>query len=198
MLCIVRPVQPQPNLPIDKCLLFCPNTPSQTSPARQEYSSEGLHILEDELEDWLDNEEADVRAEREQLAQIDVNPASASIGLEARESEFMRLTEPDVRRVLRQQSPAAQSSISHGPGRLDITQKAIHNRVLRWARGVDRPVLGRVQQAPLRLLLLGTAGTGKSDTVKCIVSSLNEAWDEEATIRCAHTGIAAFNMGGGT
>ena len=45
-----------------------------------------MHILEDELEDWLDNEEADVRAEREQLAQIDVNPPAADFGVEAREA----------------------------------------------------------------------------------------------------------------
>ena len=81
--------------------------------------------------------------------------------------------------------------------RLDVTQRAVHDRVVQWARVVQGPLLGTVTPAPLRLVVLGTAGTGKSDTLRATVASVETLWGAGKIVRCAHTGVAAFNVGAG-
>ena len=77
---------------------------------------------------------------------------------------------------------------------LDPTQRAVHDRVLRWAEHVRS---GISAVAPCRLLMLGTAGTGKSDTIRAIAQSVENALGHGAVLRAAHTGVAAFNIGDG-
>ena len=51
---------------------------------------------------------------------------------------------------------------------------------------------------PLRLLLLGTAGTGKTHTVSCAVKAVRQILQDYDSVRLvAHTGVAAANLGGG-
>ena len=52
--------------------------------------------------------------------------------------------------------------------------------------------------APLRLLVLGTAGTGKTFTLKCAVEAARSIFKSfDSVLMVAHTGVAAANMGGG-
>ena len=62
----------------------------------------------------------------------------------------------------------------------------------------EGPTVGHLTAAaPLRLVVLGTAGTGKSDTLRATVASVETLWGAGKIVRCAHTGVAAFNMGAG-
>eukprot|EP00660_Eupelagonema_oceanica_P007192 gene7192-15539_t len=49
----------------------------------------------------------------------------------------------------------------------------------------------------LRTFLLGTAGSGKTHTLKLAIARVCEILGDDAVLICAHTGVAAFNVGGG-
>ena len=77
---------------------------------------------------------------------------------------------------------------------LDPTQRAVHDRVRRWAMDLTN---GAAPNDLLRVVFLGTAGTGKSDTIKSIMRTVEKLFGAGSVLRCAHTGVAASNMGVG-
>ena len=176
---------------------------ARAAAAWQEYSGDGMHVLDDDLDTLIDAEEADVRAEQEALLQLvaGVNPPDLDPSLLL--PPVPVLSAGACKQILRQgplDVPRVGATLLYE--RLDPTQRACHDRVAGFARklasaeasdrhGVTRP------PEPFRLLLLGTAGTGKSDTIKAIVQSAEDALGFVSVLRCAHTGVAAYNMGPG-
>ena len=91
--------------------------------------------------------------------------------------------------------------------KLDPTQRAFAERALNWAtqlvrvyKAVQRS--GEQRELPrLRSWLGGSAGSGKSTTLKTIVQHVRLKFQEEAvdaTVQLtAYTGVAAFNIGFG-
>lgn len=74
---------------------------------------------------------------------------------------------------------------------LDPTQFRVYKSIQTWATNCST-------SEPLRLLVLGTAGTGKTFTLKCAVEAARIAWNSyDSVLLTAHTGVAAANMGGG-
>jgi len=90
---------------------------------------------------------------------------------------------------------------------LDPTQRVFAERVIKWAQQVIRVYkkvakTGRPQRLPkLRSWLCGSAGSGKSTTLKTIVQHVRLEFQKEAvpaTVELtAYTGVAAFNIGFG-
>ena len=84
---------------------------------------------------------------------------------------------------------------------LDPTQKQVVTVLQDWAR--DRKQwrdAGHWDKPPphLKLLLLGTAGTGKTHTAKASMLAVRRILgDFDAVLSVAHTGVAAANLGGG-
>ena len=106
------------------------------------------------------------------------------------------------------------STHTHNKTRTDThthTQNRIDSAALRagWCRALGcqtasdtrscraGPTVGHVTPAPLRLVVLDTAGTGKSDTLRATVASVETLWGAGNIVRCVHTGVAAFNAGAG-
>ena len=91
--------------------------------------------------------------------------------------------------------------------KLDPTQRAFANRVLRWARELvqvykQNKSSGTWESPPqLRTWLCGSAGSGKSTTLKAVVHHIRLLFQQEeidATVELtAYTGVAAFNIGFG-
>jgi hypothetical protein len=78
---------------------------------------------------------------------------------------------------------------------LDPTQRLVYDVVHEWAQREQRTP---GTHPPLRLVVLGTAGTGKTFTTKCAVAAARLAFgDFDAVAMVAHTGVAAANMGSG-
>jgi DNA replication protein DnaC len=81
---------------------------------------------------------------------------------------------------------------------LDPTQLLLVDAVRSWAKGVAAAGDGVTPVSPLRIVMLGTAGTGKTLTLK---SACDEArllfGNYDSVLKVAHTGVAAANMGGG-
>ena len=91
--------------------------------------------------------------------------------------------------------------------KLDPTQRVFADRVLAWAAEVARIYLevsatGKQQRLPkLRAWLGGSAGSGKSTTLKTVVQHMRLLFQRagvDATVELtAYTGVAAFNIGFG-
>ena len=91
--------------------------------------------------------------------------------------------------------------------RLDPTQRAFAERVLAWAAELvdvyKRMLATGVYRLPplLRTWLAGSAGAGKSATLKTVVHHIRQLFRQEqvnATVQLtAYTGVAAFNIGFG-
>ena len=109
---------------------------------------------------------------------------------------------------LRESCPEAQDSQrKYDLGKLDPTQRAFADRVLGWGAEVcgcykDVEKDGVPRNLPiLRMWLCGSAGSGKSTTLKTIVFHFRAVFSE-ANVPCkieltAYTGVAAFNIGFG-
>ena len=52
------------------------------------------------------------------------------------------------------------------------------------------------QVEPLKIMIMGTAGTGKSYLIKSIRNMLKESGGNESVLVMAPTGVAAFNIRG--
>ena len=122
----------------------------RASAAWQEYSGGGAHVYEDALEDLLDAEEADVRAEQEALLQLraGVNPPGLDLG--ALRGTMVVLAAAERQRVLSAVPPAAVGA-GAAPTlavALDPTQRAAHDRVSAWAQEVKAASPGAVPPAP--------------------------------------------------
>ena len=90
---------------------------------------------------------------------------------------------------------------------LDPTQRAFADRVLKWAEDLARVYEHNIHTGDrkpppkLRTWLCGSAGSGKSRTLKALVQHIRLLYQERnicATVELtAYTGIAAFNIGFG-
>ena len=92
-------------------------------------------------------------------------------------------------------------------GRLDPTQKLMYERIASWAESKQRWLHGRRNNAPgfacappvLRMLLLGTAGTGKTHTAKLAIRQVRRIFGRYGSVlTVAFSGVAAANLGGGS
>ena len=91
--------------------------------------------------------------------------------------------------------------------KVDPTQRAFANRVLKWARELvetykwNKANGGSKRPPRLRTWLCGSAGSGKTRTLKTIVQHVRllfQLEDVDATVELtAYSGIAAFNIGFG-
>ena len=84
---------------------------------------------------------------------------------------------------------------------LDPTQRVAFNVIREWADAKAKwnaqPLAG-ARPPPLRMLLLGTAGTGKTHAAKTAVKAARRILGEFTAVKSvAHTGVAAANLGGG-
>jgi hypothetical protein len=82
---------------------------------------------------------------------------------------------------------------------LDPTQSLLVDAVRSWARGVVAAIDGVTPEVkPLRIVMLGTAGTGKTLTLRCACDEARLLFGNyDSVLKMAHTGVAAANMGGG-
>jgi hypothetical protein len=80
---------------------------------------------------------------------------------------------------------------------LDPTQRLAFDAIKQWALQVaGSSAAGSTCTPPLRLLLLGTAGTGKTHTLRSAVRAARAAFGSfDSVLMVAHTGVAAANMG---
>ena len=95
----------------------------------------------------------------------------------------------------------------YGLEKLDPTQRVFADRVLSWAGEVVRVykevhATGKTRRPPLlRTWLGGSAGSGKSTTLRTVVQHLRLLFQQElvdVTVELtAYTGVAAFNIGFG-
>jgi hypothetical protein len=91
--------------------------------------------------------------------------------------------------------------------KLDPTQRAFANRVLKWAKELvqvykQSKTSGTWKSPPLlRTWLCGSAGSGMSTTLKAVVQHVRLLFQQQevdATVQlAAYTGVAAFNIGFG-
>ena len=83
--------------------------------------------------------------------------------------------------------------------KLDPTQRRVCEDVEKWAsEACMADQKNGVMPAPLRMLLLGTTGTGKTVTLQSAVTGARLAFGSVDSVRMvAHTGVAASNMGPG-
>jgi hypothetical protein len=94
-------------------------------------------------------------------------------------------------------SAAGRASQIRLRDRLDFTQRRVYEAVTTWA-GKILSRTDRRDLEPLRLVLLGTAGTGKTDTIKCAIAEVRYLLKSyKSVLMIAHTGVACSNMGGG-
>ena len=100
-------------------------------------------------------------------------------------------------------NPSALADLERDAGRLDPTQRVVYEVVSSWAQD-QRAWRGRsrhdVSTEPpgLRLLLLGTAGTGKTHTAKVAIRHVRRLFGRyRSVLTLAFSGVAAANLGGG-
>ena len=158
------------------------------------------------VESWINQEGWDLAAEGRAL--------SPKTG----EEVDLRLPWDEVKKKLQ---PAAQDPVTsllkrsdverdYDLEKLDPTQRAFADRVLRWATELadvykenqKRGSAGKWRKPPrLRTWLCGSAGSGKSTTLKTVVQHVRLLFQEKdidaAVELTAFTGVAAFNIGFG-
>ena len=98
---------------------------------------------------------------------------------------------------------SALADLERDAGRLDPTQRVVYEVVSSWAQK-QRAWRCRsrhdVSSEPpgLRLLLLGTAGTGKTHTAKVAIRQVRRLFGRyRSVLTLAFSGVAAANLGGG-
>ena len=161
----------------------------------QEVSSLGMNILYDELEQFSEDEK-DVLAEMQELKLCEalVDPKAL---------DPIRLGLPDLGSVA---TSEAQAVIARGPrgeqgplareasaATLDPTQRLFYDSMLAWAQDAKTRLANGRRPKPLRAMLLGTAGAGKSATLRLAVDAMRDVLGEEAVTVCARNGVASFN-----
>ena len=82
---------------------------------------------------------------------------------------------------------------------LDPTQKLAYDTLMQAVQSRPTWHLGdKPGKTTFQMLLLGTAGTGKTATVKASIAEIrSQVGDFKAVLMVAHTGVAASNMGAG-
>ena len=93
----------------------------------------------------------------------------------------------DFAELLRKHAPAHPEEAIQSLDELDPTQRAFADMALGWHSG---------SRTHFRAILLGTAGTGKTTTLKALLNALQERGLRKFAI-AAYTGVAANNIGCG-
>ena len=220
--------------------------------AAQAESALGRNLANEWDDDELELQDADQRAEEEELIGRLVHPQSDSVDYnllcwspeptdrnhapDLIDAEHMnwpsdlpvrRLTQADfsfdrdsISRKLRQSvgaldvlcaaeinSPESLSELESEVNRLDPTQKLLYERVTSWAQSKKEWLPDRRNtshgvacEAPsLRMLLLGTAGTGKTHVAKLAIRQSRRIFGHFGSVlTLAFSGVAAANLGGGS
>ena len=107
--------------------------------------------------------------------------------------------------ILRSRIGVRETAVTMDPDCLDPTQTLLLETVLEWVKQCTACKKLNNPFPPLRLKLLGVAGTGKSRTIKTLVQEFNKKMEESdlpanergRIVMCAPTGVAAFNIGCG-
>jgi hypothetical protein len=134
-----------------------------------------------------------------EAASIGLSKQDRQLGLDSLQADSDRFQTVILQSIQEQRahfvSASAHASIKtqHDVRRtqLDPTQQRVYKTVKTWAeRYASSP--------PLRCLVLGTAGTGKTFTLRCAVEAARLVFNTyDSVLLVAHTGVAAANMGGG-
>jgi DNA replication protein DnaC len=189
-------------------------------------SSLGWNIndeIDDEVQETVD---ADIRAEEESIRGVNVNPPGFNYECLAPDATLLSFAEANVigltdasiqldRDLFGGSEHQFQENMTASIAEQKQRFRSTANKEFALQQHAERvaaldPTQFRVYQSiqtwsnqcatlpPLRLLVLGTAGTGKTFTLKCAVEAARMAWNSfESVLLTAHTGVAAVNMGGG-
>ena len=166
-----------------------------------ELASDFINVFEDALDDFCDGEEKDVIAEAEALLPFGdlINPPGAASG-SLLPPGVPRLAAKDVASLLaagvRDREMVAPVTPAN-PAILDPTQRAFFDFAEKWALRRREALDGGQPGSEMRVLLLGTAGTGKSVAIREMVRRAREILGRRAVVVCAHTGVAAYACGDG-
>ena len=166
-----------------------------------ELASDFMNVYEDALDDFCEGEAKDVVAEAEALLPFGdlINPRGLSVGAFAPPGS-PRLPSDHVAAILSQgvrDREMADPAAPANPAVLDPTQRAFFDFVEDWALRCKDARERREPVPDMRVLLLGTAGTGKSTTLRETVRRAREILGREGVVVCAHTGVAAYTCGEG-
>lgn len=102
-------------------------------------------------------------------------------------------------------APGAEQELARRIGTLDPTQHLVYVTVsqwaeerLRWRESTDFSQALPAEVTSLRLLLLGTAGTGKTHTAQVAITNVRRTLGSfQSVLTVAFSGVAAANLGGG-
>jgi hypothetical protein len=125
-----------------------------------------------------------------------------NVTLERMQQRF-RDSHDELRRAceLSTMSPEAKAMLDAQVAGLDPTQLQVYDILNTWAEQRLAWRQRKIWTEPppsLRLLLLGTAGTGKTHTAKTAISRVRHSLGSFSSVATvAHTGVAAANLGGG-
>ena len=165
-----------------------------------EYAANYLIIYEDELEvDEYSADSKDAQAECDEIsaAGCQVNPRDAFRGSDSI-PPTLKWIDPEGAAASLREWAARPVRVETGEAILDPTQRAVFDRVIEWALMVRDSQSGGPVPLPLRMVLLGTAGTGKTQVLRRIVRATREIFaSDDSVIVSAHTGVAASNVGCG-
>jgi hypothetical protein len=178
-------------------------------------SSLGWNINDEIDDDMLDSVDADTKAEEECLRGVVLNPPgldytcfapeislmdpqdAASVGLDGGVHTLDKQTfkgdadafQKTLVKSLEQQKLRFQRILPDATehtrkvSELDPTQARVYTTIKSWAQQ-------DAVSAPLRLLVLGTAGTGKTFTLKCAVEAARAIFKSfDSVLMVAHTGL---------
>ena len=111
----------------------------------------------------------------------------------------------NAQETIKQNTGVRNTSQYLNPQDLDPTQTLFVDTILEWEAQCIKCKKDKIPFPPLKVKLLGVAGTGKSRTIKTLVQEFNKVMrisdlpeNEHGKIKmCAPTGVAAFNIGCG-
>ena len=107
--------------------------------------------------------------------------------------------------ILREKVGVAECTTLLDPAQLDPTQKLFLSAIIDWENQCIEMKKAVKPFPPLKIKLLGVAGTGKSRTIKTLLQEWNRVMKESdlnaekkgKIVMAAPTGVAAFNIGCG-
>ena len=165
-----------------------------------EYAANYLIIYDDELavgEYPADSKEAPSECDEIAAAGLQVNPRDALRGSDPLPPNLKRIGPDDATASLREWA-AMPARVADEGAILGPTQRAVFDRVTEWALMVRAAQSFGPVPPPLRMVLLGTAGTGKTQAPRRIVRAAREIFASgDSVFVSAHTGVAASNVGCG-
>ena len=174
--------------------------PKRVAGYADEYAANYLIIYDDELEvDDYSADSKDIQAECDEISAsgCQVNPRTAFRGSNSIPPTLKWIDPEGVTASLRDWA-SMPPCVDAGDAILDPAQRAVFDRVTEWSRAVKSSQSGGPAPPPLRMVLLGTAGTGKTQVLRRIVRATREIFaSDDSVIVSAHTGVAASNVGCG-